>query len=114
MMFELDFPAKILWPNGRGHHMAKHRAFQKAKNDAFYAMRAGLPPSFEHSGERVQWTATVHPKTKHPIDRDNAAASLKAYQDGFALALRIDDALFDQPSIHFGAPFKGGKVVVAL
>ncbi len=114
MIIELPFPAKILWPNGRGHHMTKYRAAKVAKAYAYGSMMELLPPCFKHNGARIQWAATFYPKTKHDIDKDNAAASLKAYQDGFALAMRIDDSLFDQPAITFGDPVKGGKVVVTI
>lgn len=112
--FELPFPALILWPNGRGHHMAKHREFQKHKSWACGALKAGLPPCFKHNGARIDWLVTFYPKTRHAIDDDNARASLKAYQDGFAVALGIDDKLFNAPRIQFGEPVKGGRVVVQI
>lgn len=94
--------------------MAKHREFQKHKQWAYLAMREKLPPCFKHNGERIQWSATFYPKTANAIDDDNARASLKSYQDGFALALGIDDKLFDAPRIQFGEPVKGGRVCVTL
>lgn len=116
MLIELPFPAKILWPNGRGHHMAKHREFQKHKRWAELASRAaGLHyQAAEKSTGAVRWSATFYPKTRNKIDRDNAAASLKAYQDGLALTLGIGDDLFDNPTIHFAEPVKHGKVVIDL
>lgn len=111
---ELPFPAKILWPNGRGHRMAKHREFQKHKGWAWGAMMAVLPPCFSHNGKRIDWCVTFYPKTANAIDDDNARASLKAYQDGFAKALGIDDELFNAPRIQFGEPVKGGRVVVSI
>lgn len=113
-VIELPFPHKILWPNGRGHHMAKHREFQKHKQWAFNAMLAHMPRCYRHNGKRIEWSAVFYPKTANAIDDDNARASLKAYQDGMALALGIDDKLFDAPTIHFGQPVKGGRVVVTL
>ncbi len=111
-MIELPFPAKILWPNGRGHHMKRHRAFKEHKA---WAHAAGLDARISAPlGERVKWAVTIHPKTAHPIDDDNARASLKAYQDGLALAMRIDDRAFDAPVLTFGEPVKGGKIVVTL
>ncbi len=112
MQIVLPFPDKILWPNGRGHHMAKHRAFQKHKQWAFAAARAGglsIPPRMP-----FRWTVTFYPKTSHPIDDDNARASLKAYQDGIAAALCVDDKLFAAPRVLFGEPVKGGQVVVTI
>lgn len=109
---ELPFPALILWPNGRGHHMAKHREFQKHKGWAWAALCADR--TFAYRGGRIDWLVTFYPKTRHAIDDDNARASLKAYQDGFAKALGIDDKLFNAPRIQFGEPVKGGRVVVTI
>lgn len=110
--FDLPYPEKILWPNGRGHHMAKHRAFQKHKWWAELAMMAaGNNLDYGFSG-RIDWSVTFHPKTRHAVDDDNARASLKAYQDGIAKALGVDDKLFNAPSVTFGEPVRGGFVRV--
>jgi crossover junction endodeoxyribonuclease RusA len=114
MTFQLPFPARILWPNGRGHHMAKHRENKKHKAWAFAAMKAELPASFKHDGTPLHIRAVFHPKTANAIDRDNASASLKAYQDGIAAALGVDDSTFGTPVIQFGAPRKGGAVIIEV
>ena len=114
-MIELPFPAKILWPNGRGHHMAKHREFQKHKQWAWLACTEAL--SFKKRAfirTPVEWSVTFHPKTAHAIDDDNARASLKAYQDGLAWALGVDDKQFNAPSLTFGEPIKGGLVRITF
>lgn len=112
---ELPYPAKILWPNGRGHHMAKHREFQKHKQWAWAATRAhagiGLRGIFARP---IRWSVTFYPKTRHAVDDDNARASLKAYQDGIAAALGVDDKFFAAPLIRFAEPVKNGRVVVVL
>lgn len=113
-MISLPFPDKILWPNGRGHHMAKHRAFQKHKQWAYYATLDALPGCFQHKGETVRLRYTVTPKTAHPIDKDNAVAAMKAFQDGIALALKMDDSAFETPEITFAKPEKPGRVEVTL
>lgn len=113
-MITLPLPDKILWPNGRGHHMAYARAFKKHKQWAFYATRDVLPYCFKHNGERVKLKYIITPKTKHAIDSDNALAAMKSYQDGIALALSIDDNLFDLPGIVFAEPRKPGGVEVIM
>lgn len=112
----LPFPDKILWPNGRGHHMAKHRAFQKHKQWAYWAALDVLPECFSHNGEpiRLRYTITPKAKTTRAIDKDNAVAAMKAYQDGIALALKVDDSTFETPEVTFTAPKTHGGVVVAL
>jgi crossover junction endodeoxyribonuclease RusA len=57
---------------------------------------------------------TVHPKTRHPIDRDNCVAALKSYLDGIADALGVDDRLFNTPSIAFGEPIRGGLLTLTV
>lgn len=114
-MIELPFPAKILWPNGRGHHMARHRETKKHKTWAFNAMLAELRGHPMPAGtKRFQLIATFYPKTRHEIDKDNASASLKAYQDGISAALGVNDKRFEVPVVMFGEPVKGGKVVIEI
>lgn len=114
--FDLPFPAKILWPNGRGHHMAKHRAFQEHKRWAYYATQAATPMLLcdAAANARVDWTVTVHPKTGNAIDDDNARASMKAYQDGIALALGVNDSAFNAPVLTFAEPVKGGRMTLTI
>ena len=110
----MPLPAKVLWPNGRGHHMAKHREFKKHKEWARLATLAALPRCFKWNGEPVKLRVTITPKTKHPVDRDNCVAAMKAYQDGVAAALVIDDQHFLVPEIAFAEPRKPGGVEIAL
>lgn len=113
-MIVLPFPDKILWPNGRGHHMAKNRAFQKHKTWAYHAALANIPRCFKWNGEPIRLRYIITPKTKHAIDQDNCVAAMKAYQDGIALALKVDDSAFAVPEVEFAAPMKPGGVEVAL
>jgi hypothetical protein len=39
---------------------------------------------------------------------------LKAYQDGLALALGVNDSQFNAPSLTFGEPIKGGLVRIVI
>lgn len=115
MTIELPFPAKILWPNGRGHHMKKHRLFQDHKRWAYLAAYSVLPGCFKPTPDaRFRLLITVHPKTRNAIDKDNASAAMKAYQDGIAKAMKVDDSRFELPDLQFGEPVKGGSVVVSI
>ena len=113
-MIVLPLPDKALWPNGRAHWATKSRAFTKHKAWARHATMATLPRCFKHNGEPIRLRYTVTPKTAHKIDADNAVAAMKAYQDGIALALGIDDNCFAVPEIVFGKPLKPGGVTVEL
>ncbi len=110
-MIELPFPAKILWPNGRGHWAAKARAFKQHKMWAYIVTSASTA---RVGTGRIKWSVVMFPKTAHAIDDDNARASLKAYQDGIAQALGVDDSRFDAPTLTFGKPFKGGLVSIVI
>jgi hypothetical protein len=113
-MIVLPFPAKILWPNGRGHWAAKHREFAKHKQWAYHATKAKLPRCFKWNGTPVKLAYTVTPKTANRIDLDNTIAAMKAYQDGIAMALGIDDSAFAVPTVTFARPMKPGGVQVTL
>lgn len=107
----LPFPDKILWPNGRGHRMAKARAIKTARKLAAWEVIAAYRPRPDWEAVRLDWV--IHPKTAHPIDDDAPPSALKAYRDGIADALGIDDAHF-QATYQFGAPIKGGAVLVTI
>lgn len=96
--------------------MAKHRANVKHKAWAHFAVQEqgiNIPPELA-TADTIRLVATFHPKTANKIDKDNASASLKAYQDGIASALGCDDRIFAEPVILFAAPVKGGKVVIEV
>lgn len=84
----LSWPAKILWPNGRGHHMARAKATKAARAEAFYeAHRAGVR---EAGTAHVHFT--FHPQKKGPPpDESNAGAAFKAALDGIADVLKMND-----------------------
>ncbi len=111
-MIELPMPATILWPNGRGHWATKAKAFKAHKQWAYVA--AYVPLKERREPGRINWSVTIHPKTAHAIDDDNARASLKAYQDGLALALGVDDKQFNAPLLTFGEPITGGLVRIEI
>lgn len=114
-MLELPLPHKALWPNGRPHWATKARETKKHRAWAYAATLAHLGRHpINPEAKRFAILATFYPKTRHPIDEDNAVASLKAYQDGIAQAMKVDDRLFETPTVFFGEPVKGGKVVILI
>ncbi len=116
MSIELPFPHKVLWPNGRTRSpQFRNREFQKHKEWARLATMATLGPCLAiPDEERFRMVVTVYPKTRHAIDKDNASSAMKAYQDGIATAMKVNDSRFEEPRIQFGEPVKGGKVVVTV
>ena len=111
VIVNLPFPDKALWPNGRPHWAVKARAFRSHKAWAVVAMRAERP---DLVSSRVAVDLTVHPKTRNRIDADNCVSASKAYLDGIAVALGVDDSTFDAPTVTFGEPVKGGLFKVTV
>lgn len=111
---KLPFPHKALWPNGRAHWAVKAREFKKHREWARVATLEAIPRCFSWNGEPIRLTYTITPKTAHKIDVDNCIAAMKAYQDGIAAALVIDDANFAAPVIKFAEPEKPGRVEVEI
>lgn len=114
MTLDLPYPHKLLWPNGRTRsHMAKARQTKQHRTWAHVAalgQRVDAP-----AGDQLRLVATFHPKPAGPLpDEDNAGASLKAYQDGIATALGVDDRGFGKPEVLFGARHPLGKVVIEV
>lgn len=91
----------------RAREVKKHRSWA---HTAALAHRRDAP-----AGDRLRLVATFRCKPSGPLpDADNAVASLKAYQDGIAAALGVDDRHFAQPDVLFGERVKDGAVVVEV
>lgn len=108
----LPWPARQLSPNARAHWAVKAKATKDARNTArvltLEAMKLRRP---RWEGVVLHWD--FHPKTASLPDGDNAESSCKAYRDGIADALGIDDAKFSTTR-SIGAPVKGGAVLVTV
>lgn len=113
-MIDLSWPAKPLWPNFRSRsHWPKTRALKAARSEAFYATKAAKV-GICAGDVPVIVQATFYPPDNRKRDYDNCGASLKAYWDGIADALGVDDSFFRQLPPVIAAPVPGGKVVVSL
>lgn len=89
MMITLPIPVNSLCPNGRAHWRTKasatkaHRALAKART----LEALGGQPAPKYTG----YSLAFYFKNVRGRDDDNATASCKAYRDGIADALGIDD-----------------------
>lgn len=102
MIIQLPYPHKALWPNGRAHWGAKAKQTKDHRLWAFMATKAALPVCFRSNGERIPVRLIVSAKPKGPLpDKDNALAACKAYLDGIAEALGVNDNMFDPQPVHF-------------
>lgn len=107
----LPFPAKILWPNGRGHWAAKARSVASARRTAWALTLEASGGKWPTIAAKLNWT--IHPKTAHTIDDDAPPSALKSYRDGIADALGVDDKFFTA-TYAFAEPIKGGLVRVSI
>lgn len=111
---DLPYPHKLLWPNGRTRNphakpaqVAKHRRWAHDATMADPAWRTFAP-----GADLVPVRIIVSRKAKgvHP-DRDNAVAAAKAYLDGIADRLDINDRQFATPTVENVAPITGRFVI---
>ena len=91
--FDLPWPAMALWPNTRAHWFYTNREFQVAKNFAFFVAREQGVTAYEKRPSEIALRLTFY-NGKRRYDLDNALAASKAYIDGIAAALTIDDRYF--------------------
>lgn len=110
-MIELPFPAKQLSPNARIHPMQLHTCKKRHKNWAYLATKAAGVTVNETGDIRV--IVTAYPPGRYRYDRDNFIARCKAYFDGIALALGVDDSRFD-PRVQLAEPVKNGRVTITV
>jgi len=110
---DLPYPHGALWPNGRAHHFGVAR--EKKKHRA-WAHNATMAASGWQGWQNVPGPIPVHLVVSrkaagpHP-DKDNTVAAAKAYLDGIADRLGINDRLFAAPTVEFIAPITGRFVI---
>lgn len=91
MTITLPLPDRRIRPNGRAHHMVKHRLTKRARGRARLATlaltlaRRQAPPSY------LGYSIAAYFPTARLWDEDNTLAACKAYLDGIADALGVDD-----------------------
>lgn len=90
MTITLPLPNKILSPNARPHWAQKARYTRAARHRAKLTALAAFanqpgPHVYQH------YTLAFHFPNAIRRDDDNAAAACKAYRDGIADALKMDD-----------------------
>ena len=91
--FTLEYPNMILNPNRKAHYHAKAKAARKARLDskviALSAGAANLPK------DGLQVVVIFHPNDLRKRDDDNVITAFKAYRDGIADALGVDDSIIE-------------------
>ena len=110
---ELPFPPRALHPNSRVHWAARAKATKQAREDAaWWARAAGVKPM--RKAKPLVVFLTFFPPDKRRRDWDGAVSSCKAYFDGIADALGVDDSNFRPGVIRWGEPRDGGVVRIEI
>jgi len=116
MKITLPWPDRRLSPNSRAHWAVTSKVKAKARKDAAYltydAMQKHLATRAHFAGEhRLPVKVTFYPPDNRRRDDDNMVASFKAWRDGIADAMGVDDRRF-APEYHFADAAKPGRIEV--
>lgn len=110
------WPAKILWPNGRGHWAVKAKAVKKARQWAQVAAREALQAQGWPTvvTQPIPIKLIVYAMYKGPLpDRDGCISACKSALDGIADIIGINDRHFAAPTVEFATP-RDGRIVVEI
>lgn len=111
MTVALPYPDKALWPNGRAHWGKKAAEVKKHKRWAYDAMRVA---KFCVADSPIPVRIVCHPKAKGPApDRDNIIAAAKAYLDGIADYLCVNDRHFAAPTVEIAGD-RTGQFIISI
>lgn len=95
LVIVLPIPARRISPNGRGHWRPKARLTRAARTKAAFLTKQAIGETFHARGLRVPaftgYSLAHYFPTAQQRDDDNADAACKAYRDGIADALGIND-----------------------
>lgn len=108
---DLPWPSKSLNPNSRPHWARKASAVKTARYAAGWACKEAGIRRIEADALKV--TAIFSPPDSRARDTDNMLSSIKAYLDGIADAVGIDDSKFRIELVR-GVPRPGGNVRIVL
>ena len=112
MQIELPWPPRALWPNGRPHWVTRAREVAKHRQ---WAKVAALAAQGAVSDGAIAMTITYRPQPQGRLpDDDGVVSACKAYRDGIADALGIDDSRFHLRQPIQGERVKGGAIIITL
>jgi len=115
MMIVLQWPARALHPNSRVHWSTRAGATKIAKSFAHWkTLERVRATKWAVPNGRLKLCIVFVPPDKRKRDDDGLIASFKAYRDGIASGLGIDDNRFITQAEVSGETCKGGKVVVTI
>ena len=116
LRIELSWPDACLWPNHRAHWSKKAQSTKEAREESMWLTTLGcmrIRPSPHFVGS-IPLRIIGHKPNARKRDLDNFQAACKAYLDGIAQALSVDDARF-QPVTEWGDDKRpGGGVTMVI
>jgi crossover junction endodeoxyribonuclease RusA len=104
---DFPWPPKELSPNSRKKHLHIKDIRKNFKASWWNVAKAN---KMTHLSNHL--SLTFCPPSNHRHDLDNMYAACKYGIDGFALAIGVDDSVFDAATIRKGPKVKGGAVIV--
>lgn len=113
----LPWPPKPLWQNSRCHWSLKAKTVKFARTQAYHE---SLVSGLRHMPTGEEWTHHLSfdfcPPDRRKRDLQNMPATQKAYIDGIADALGVDDATFKVkwPEEFGTVADNGGSVLVVV
>ena len=111
----LPWPSKDLSPNARVHYRVKAAATKVARQTAVVlAFEAGWRDAWLPEGRLHLWIDCYQAPGKKLPDDDNMIGRCKAYRDGIAQVLGIDDKRFISHPFVSNERRPGGQVVVRI
>ena len=111
MIVKLPWPPRDLWPNGRPHWATKARETARHKAWAKHAaMAAGIPPA----AGTYRFTVEYRPPPRSRPDDDGVIGACKAYRDGIALAMGLDDGCFRMNAPVRGERSQHGEIIITV
>ena len=113
MRVHLPWPSKVLWPNGpNGNRYAKSGS---RKSHRKWACAAAMAAGERFTEGPIAIKLTVFPKARGPLpDQDNCIAACKAYLDGIADAIGVNDKHFTAPVVEYAHRTKHGDFLIEL
>ena len=115
LCIDLPFPNSALFPNRTsGKAWASLRKLKDAARDMAYVLTKQAATGFVAPVGTLHLTMTFRPPDNRHRDLDNMLAASKHQIDGIALALGVDDKLFNPIILRAGPPIEGGAIFVAI
>ena len=113
-VFELPYPPAVLNPNVKVFWRKLYEAKKKARHCAYIVVKSQLRLINIKAPVKVHYD--IYPPDMRRRDADNAKAACKAYQDGIADAIAIDDYDFiTSDRFYKNEPVRPhGKVLVTI